>query len=51
MKFENKVVIVTGASSGIGEGVAKMFLDEGAKLVGCGVEPAMKLQSENAIYV
>ena len=51
MKFENKVVIVTGASSGIGESVAKMFLDEGAKLVGCGVEPAMKLQSENAIYV
>ena len=28
MKFENKVVIVTGASSGIGEGVAKMFLEE-----------------------
>ena len=25
MKFENKVVVVTGASSGIGEGVAKMF--------------------------
>lgn len=32
MKFENKVVIVTGASSGIGEGVAKMFLSEGAVL-------------------
>ena len=51
MKFENKVVIVTGASSGIGEGVAKMFLEEGAKLVGCGIEPAMKIESENAIYV
>ena len=35
MKFENKVVIVTGASSGIGEGVARMFLEEGACLVGC----------------
>ena len=35
MKFENKVVVVTGASSGIGEGVAKMFLDEGANVVGC----------------
>ena len=33
MKFENKVVVVTGASSGIGEGVAKMFLEEGAKVV------------------
>lgn len=51
MKFENKVVIVTGASSGIGEGVAKMFLEEGARLVGCGIEPAMKIESENAIYV
>ena len=37
MKFENKVVIVTGASSGIGEGVAKHFLAEGAKVVGCGI--------------
>ena len=51
MKFENQVVIVTGASSGIGEGVAKMFLEEGARLVGCGIEPAMKIESEKAIYV
>lgn len=51
MKFENQVVIVTGASSGIGEGVARMFLEEGARLVGCGIEPAMKIESENAIYV
>ena len=28
-----------------------MFLEEGARLVGCGIEPAMKLESENAIYV
>lgn len=51
MKFENKVVIVTGASSGIGEGVAKMFLSEGAKVVGCGIEPAMKIEDGDAIYV
>lgn len=51
MKFENKVVIVTGASSGIGEGVAKMFLSEGAKVVGCGIEPAMKIEDGNAVYV
>lgn len=51
MKFEDKVVIVTGASSGIGEGVAKMFLAEGAKVVGCGIEPAMNIQNSNAVYV
>lgn len=51
MKFENTVVVVTGASSGIGEGVAKMFLEEGAKVVGCGIEPEMKIQDSNAIYV
>ena len=51
MRFEDKVVIVTGASSGIGEGVAKKFLSEGAKVVGCGIEPEMHIQDENAIYV
>ncbi len=51
MKFEDKVVIITGASSGIGEGVAKHFLAEGAKVVGCGVEPNMKIEDKNAIYV
>lgn len=51
MKFADKVVIITGASSGIGEGVAKKFLAEGAKVVGCGVEPEMHIQDENAIYV
>ena len=33
MRFEDKVVIITGASSGIGEGVAKKFLEEGALVV------------------
>lgn len=51
MKFENQVVIVTGASSGIGEGVAKRFLAEGAKVVGCGIEEKMNIQDPNAIYV
>ncbi len=32
-RFENKVVIVTGASSGIGEKTALMFGEEGASLV------------------
>ncbi len=29
MRFEDKVVIVTGASSGIGEGVAKKIFSRG----------------------
>lgn len=31
--FQNKVVWITGASSGIGEALAKAFADEGAKLI------------------
>lgn len=33
MRLENKVAIVTGASSGLGEAIAKMFLAEGAKVL------------------
>lgn len=51
MKFEDKVVIISGASSGIGEGVAKKFLEEGAFVVGCGIEKEMKIESDRAIYV
>lgn len=51
MRFEDQVVIVTGASSGIGEGVAKKFLEEGAFVAGCGVEPEMHIESQKAIYV
>lgn len=31
-KFENKVIIVTGATGGIGKVTAKKLADEGAKL-------------------
>lgn len=34
-RFTGKTVIVTGGSSGIGEAVAKRFLDEGANVVIC----------------
>ncbi|BFZ17821.1 hypothetical protein BsWGS_20860 [Bradybaena similaris] len=34
--FEGKVVIVTGASSGIGEATAKLFAQRGAKVTLCG---------------
>ncbi|WP_282607194.1 SDR family oxidoreductase [Pelagibius sp. Alg239-R121] len=32
-QLENKIVIITGASSGIGHAAAKLFAEEGAKLV------------------
>ncbi|MFW7381735.1 MAG: SDR family oxidoreductase [Oligoflexus sp.] len=32
-RFENKVVLITGSSSGIGEALARVFHNEGAKLV------------------
>jgi NAD(P)-dependent dehydrogenase (short-subunit alcohol dehydrogenase family) len=33
MRLENKVAIVTGAGKGIGQGIAKVFSQEGAKVV------------------
>lgn len=35
-KFANKVVLITGATSGIGEGTAYAFAREGAKVMFCG---------------
>jgi len=32
-KFDGKTVIVTGGVSGIGEGITRAFLDEGANVV------------------
>lgn len=51
MRLEGKVAIITGASSGIGEGIAKRFLKEGAKVVGCGIEEKLSFEDSNAIYV
>jgi len=33
MRLQNKVAIVTGAGSGFGEGIAKRFAEEGAKVI------------------
>ena len=47
-RFENKVVIITGATSGIGEETAKAFAQEGARvvLVGRSVERGQKIEKE-----
>ena len=34
--IKNKVVVITGASRGIGAGIARLFAEEQAKLVLCG---------------
>ena len=33
MRFENKVVIVTGGASGFGRGIAEKYISEGAKVI------------------
>jgi NAD(P)-dependent dehydrogenase (short-subunit alcohol dehydrogenase family) len=39
MRLQNKVAIVTGASSGIGKAIAGMFVKEGAKVVSSDINP------------
>lgn len=35
-RLANKVAVVTGSTSGIGVGIAKLFASEGAKVIVCG---------------
>ena len=47
-RFQDQVVIVTGASRGIGKGIAQLFANEGAKLVLIGRdESTLNLVTEN----
>ncbi|MFP7470321.1 glucose 1-dehydrogenase [Niallia taxi] len=58
MKFSNQVVIVTGASNGIGQSIAEHYLKEGAKVVFADVDEAASNKiieasaySENAAFI
>jgi len=58
MKFLNQVVIVTGASNGIGRSIAEHYLKEGAKVVFADIDEAASIEiikasnhSENAAFI
>ena len=49
MKLEGKVAVITGASMGIGEAIAKLFMQEGAKVVLCSRDLARTKAAEQRI--
>ncbi len=52
MRLQNKVAIVTGAASGLGQATAKMFLAEGAKVVFSDINDYedMSIFGDNALF-
>jgi FlaA1/EpsC-like NDP-sugar epimerase len=58
-RFENKVVIITGATSGIGRAAAEQFASEGGKVAFCGrrenlgheVEAGIRSRHGEATYI
>jgi NAD(P)-dependent dehydrogenase (short-subunit alcohol dehydrogenase family) len=52
MKLENKIAIVTGAASGIGQAIADTYVAEGAHVVYADLSQGdLKLDSEKAIFI
>lgn len=48
--MNSKIYFITGASSGIGEDVAKNLLKEGHIIIGCGLEDTAEISHSNFIY-
>lgn len=51
MELQGKVALITGTSSGIGEVIAKRFLQEGAAVLGCGLEDKSSIKEDNYAYI
>ena len=47
-RFEERTVVITGASRGIGKGIAKRFGDEGANMVLAANEPSVDAVAEDS---
>ena len=50
MELQNRIALITGASSGIGEVIARFYLNEGAYVYGCGLETEAHIQHERFVY-
>lgn len=50
MELQDRVAIVTGASSGIGSVISRFYLNEGAFVYGCGLEPDCAVIGERFAY-
>ena len=51
MNFKDKTVVVTGASSGIGESCAKKLLDLGSKIAGFDIKPGKIIHERFKTYI